>query len=158
MASYTNISDVAARFPKFIRGGSIPDTQIQEWINENASYLEAVALSRGYNLAAPSADANTILVNLNKLGTQILLGEAIQANMGMTAEWQLLKDIRADYTQLLAAFRKGEFDKLFLPNAATQDPGPQMGGYVPGAAVEADSIYTAPPQPNRNIFKIGKTL
>jgi len=115
--------------------GKTGDGQIQEWITERAAYIDAIANSRGYVLtqlpAATAADAQVILRNLNKLSAQVLLGEVVAAQMGITGQWLLLDTVRSEAKDLLTAFRAGYYDKLFLATAGTQDAGPQAGGFVP---------------------------
>lgn len=144
---------------------SISDGQIQNWIDEKADLLEAVALSRGYNLSGLTPDAATILGNINKLMAQVMLGEAIWAGMGQTGDWKLLESVREELTGkdgksgLLGAFHRGAFDKNFLGAAAkTQDAGPQMGGYVPGNLYEPDNAYSATPPLGATIFRKEKQL
>lgn len=144
---------------------AISDGQIQNWINEKADLLEAVALSRGYALTGLGADAATILTNLNKLMAQVMLGEAIWAGMGQTGDWKLLDGIKEDLhgkdgrSGLLGGFRSGAFDKNFLgATARTQDAGPQLGGYVPGNVYEADNAYSATPPRTATIFRKDKQL
>ncbi len=144
---------------------AISDGQIQNWVNEKADLLEAVALSRGYSVVGLTSDASTILANLNKLMAQVMLGEAIWAGMGQTGDWKLLDGIREELygkdgrSGLMGAFRSGDFDKNFLGGAAkTQDPGPQLGGYVPGAVFEPDNAYSVTPPITRTIFTKDKLL
>lgn len=137
----------------------ISDGQIQNWIAQTADFIEAVALSRGYTLTGLSADASNILTNLNLLAAQIRLGEAIQANAGVNADWKLLDGIRSDYAALLKSFQKGDFDKNFLgAQAKTQDPGPQLGGFVPGAVPEPDNKYSVTPPNSVATFRRGQNL
>lgn len=144
---------------------AISDGQIQNWVTEKADLLEAVALSRGYALTGLTPDAATILANLNKLMAQVMLGEAIWAGMGQTGDWKLLDGIREELygkdgrSGLMGAFRSGAFDKNFLGGAAkTQDAGPQMGGYVPGAVYAPDNAYNVTPPIPRTIFSKDKQL
>jgi len=141
----------------------ILDGQIQNWINETADFIEAMSQARGYQLGAlpatTSADANTILTNLNKLGAQVMLGEAIQALAGMTSKYDLLDAVRAEYKDLVKSFRGGDYDKLFLgASAKTLDAGPQMGGFVPGNTTSPDRKYSIAPVAGDSIFRRDKKL
>lgn len=137
----------------------IGDGQIQNWIWQTADFIEAVALSRGYDLTAPTADAANILKNLNLLAAQIRLGEAMQANSGSSANWGNLDGVRTEYQALLKSFQRGDFDKNFLGDQAkTQDAGPQLGGYVPGAAAEPDNKYSLTPPRGAGVFRKGQRL
>lgn len=165
MASYTTVDDVAARFPSFKRGGAITDAQITAWISEAADLIEATALARGYSIATAPDDAATVLTALNKLAAQVRLGEAIWAQAGNTGEWRLLESVREEYygkdgkSGLLGCFRKGDFDKLFLGSLAkTEDPGPQLGGFVPGAQAEPDNAYSANPVNSQSLFRRDQKL
>lgn len=165
MASYTTVDDVCARFPSFVRGGKITDDEITAWISETADLIEATALARGYDVASAPDDAATLLTAMNKLAAQIRLGEAIWAQAGATGEWRLLESIREEYygkdgkSGLLGCFRKGDFDKLFLGSLAkTEDPGPQLGGFVPGAQSEPDNVYSANPVNSNTIFRRDQKL
>jgi len=133
--------------------GVVSDGQIEAWIADNGGFLEAIAAARGYNLAqlpaATAKDAMTLLAAVNKVGVQVLLGEAIAARAGITGAWQTLDNIRAEYSDLLKSLRAGAYDKLFIANARTEDALPQLGGWVPGIA---------PPPCQRATFRKDKLL
>src|SRR6185437_7881818 len=118
--------------------GVVSDGQIAAWITDNGGFIEAIAAARGYDLAqlpaATAKDAMTLLAAVNKIGVQVLLGEAIAARAGITGAWQTLDNIRADYSDLVKSLRAGAYDKLFIANARTEDALPQLGGWVPGIA------------------------
>lgn len=123
--------------------GDTSDGQIQNWLDESADFISAIAASRGYDLAGLPADtadqAIVILRNLNKLGAQVLLGEAIEAQMSIAGQWALLAAVRVESQMMQKNFGAGLYDKLFLAGAKTQDAGPQLGGYVPGVGARPAS-------------------
>ncbi len=160
MTGYCQTADVTGRFPTFTVG-KITTAQVQAWINETSAMLDAEALARGYDVSglANTSEPYTILTNINRLAAQVLLGEAIQSQMGLSGEWKLLTDIRAERDTLMKAFRNGAYDKLFLGGAAkTLDAGAQLGGFVPGAAAEPGNKYNLQPMQNGSIFRRGQNL
>jgi hypothetical protein len=135
LQSWTTVESVAAEVPSFLRGGQIGDEHIQKWIESTAQAIAAAMLRRDLPLDPaqwqPSSGAGQptpqgLLEMINRHGAAAQLAAAIAANFE-SGDWALRKNLEARYQSELADLNNGDYDKLFLPSAATVEPGPQFG-------------------------------
>ena len=133
LQGWTSVEQVAAEIPGFARGGRIKDTDIQTWIRSVGQEIAAEMLRRGLSLdpatwtgsgTAGSPDPVDVLEMIDRMGAAARLAAAVGANM--PGEWGVTKNLERAYLRQLAALRAGDYDKIFLPGAATVEPGPQV--------------------------------
>jgi hypothetical protein len=126
---------VAGEVPGFQRGGNIANTQIANWIRTTAQEINGAMLRRGLPLdptlwqqanTAASPDPMDVLEMLNRMGAAAALAAAI-ASQFSGGESGLATTLAKTYARTLASLRAGDYDKLFLPAAATEEPGQLFG-------------------------------
>lgn len=134
MQAWTTVEAVAGEVPGFARGGKITDTQIGNWIRTTAQEINGAMLRRGLPLdpalwqaanAAASPDPSDLLEMLNRMGAAASLAAAIGSQFG-AGEFAIAKTLAGTYQRTLSALKSGDYDKLFLPGAATEEAGPQL--------------------------------
>jgi len=134
--SWTTVSAVAGEVPGFQRNGQISDQQIQTWITSVAQSIAAAMLRRDLPLdptqwqrsganAQPTPEG--ILEMINRLGAAARLAAAV-ASTFTQGDWAIRADLQKAFLAEMANLRNGDYDKIFLPAAATLEPGPQFGG------------------------------
>ena len=135
--SFTTIDAVAARYPGFQRGvanQSPSDAQIQAWIDNHAARLTALAAARGYDLTSLETSnprACSLLALINDVGASADLGDALYSLLGPEASpqgWANPNFLRKSFADMLAELARGDYDKLFIPDARTGDAYPAFGG------------------------------
>jgi hypothetical protein len=135
--SFTTIDSVAARFPGFQRGvanQNPSDAQIQAWIDNHAARITALAVARGYDLtslASSNPQAFSLLALINDVGASADLGDALYSLLGPEASpqgWANPNFLRKSFADMLAELDRGDYDKLFIPDARTGDAYPALGG------------------------------
>jgi hypothetical protein len=132
LQSWTTIDAVCGMVPGFARGGAISDESITEWIEGTAQAIAAIMLKRNLptnptQWTQPGAcgmpSAAGLLEMLNRLGAAADLASAVASLWGQS-EWGVAATLRSKYDDEMLTLREGEYDKLFLPAAATLEPGP----------------------------------
>ncbi|MDE2097857.1 MAG: IPT/TIG domain-containing protein [Patescibacteria group bacterium] len=139
--SFTTIDVVCGELPGFKRGGRIPDSQIFTWMRSVAGKIMAIFIRRGLSLnpvdwqtaaTNPEGTASTTgltpaawLEMVNRLGAAARLARMVGGEF-VSGKWNLAESLAADYDQEMAALEAGDMDKLFNPQAATVDVGPQF--------------------------------
>jgi hypothetical protein len=141
LQTWTTIDQVTGEVPGFQRGGRITDQQIQTWMRSTAQEIAAEMMRRGLSLdpttwqqpaSAAEPEPVGVLEMINRMGAAARLAGAIGAQFSGTGEWGVSKSLAAAYARGLAALRSGDYDKYFLPGAATVDPSPQLGASTGG--------------------------
>ncbi len=134
---FTTVDAVAAHYPGFQRGvtnQNPADTQIQTWIDNQASRITARATARGFdltNLETANPEAYTLLGMMNEVGAAADLGDALFAMIGPNGPaqgWANPNALRTTCEEMLVELTRGSYDKLFVPLAKTGDVYPQLGG------------------------------
>jgi hypothetical protein len=152
LQSWTAIAPVCAEIPGFKRGGAVPDSTIEGWIRSVAQQINGVLLRRGLPIdpaAWPAAsadsaqpDAEAVLELINRYGAAARLASMVGAQFSAAGEWPLAKQLRADYDREFRALQAGEYDKLFLASAATEEPGAQFRGGDTDSNGDVDPAFT----------------
>jgi hypothetical protein len=134
LQAWTSVDKVAAEIPGFARGLRIKDTDIQTWIRSVGQEVAAEMLRRGLSMdpatwtaaavQGPGPNPSDVLEMINRMGAAMRLAAAVGANMPQ--EWGVAKGLERAYLRQLAALRAGDYDKIFLPSAATVEAGPQV--------------------------------
>jgi hypothetical protein len=136
LQAWTTIDAVCGEVPGFQRGGQIDDGQIQRWIGSTAQEIAGLMLRRGLPLdpskwQQPTAAAwptpSGLLEMMNRMGAAAELAAGVASLFSQT-DWPIRKTLQGRYDDAKKALLSGDYDKLFLPGAATLDPGPQFGG------------------------------
>jgi len=131
LQSWTTIDAVCGMVPGFARGGAISDESITEWIEGTAQAIAAIMLKRNLPTdptqwtqpgASGMPSAAGLLEMLNRLGAAADLASAVASLWGQ-CEWGTATTLRSKYDDEMLTLREGEYDKLFLPAAATLEPG-----------------------------------
>jgi hypothetical protein len=134
LQTYTTIEAVCGEVVGFKRGGQITDAIILGWMRTTAQSVNGAMLKRGLPLdpalwQQPAGNASPapagVLDMINRLGAAARLASAMGAQFS-TAETGLSKNLQGEYFRELTALKNGDYDKLFLPAAATVDSGPQL--------------------------------
>jgi hypothetical protein len=135
LQSWTSIDKVIGEVPSFTRGvGAISDDNIRTWIKSIAQTVSACLLRRGLPMdptqwQQPSAQNAyqspvDVLEMITRYGAAARLAAAVQGQFGAgSGEWSLSKNLDAAYTRELKLLSGGDYDKLFLPAAATVESG-----------------------------------
>jgi hypothetical protein len=135
LQAWTTIDKVVGEVPAFTRGvGAITDENIRTWIKSISQSVSACLLRRGLPMdptlwQQPSAQNAyqspvDVLEMITRYGVAARLTAAIQAQFGAGGtEWSLSKNLDAAYTRELKLLQGGDYDKLFLPAAATVESG-----------------------------------
>ena len=135
LQAWTTIDRVAKSVPGFVRGAQITDDDIAEWISEAAQEIAAAMLKRALPLDSalwPAADVAAfptpqgLLEMANRAGAASLLAAAIASNFSAGSPWAPQVALQKQYERHLAAFRNGDYDKLFRSAAATIESGPLL--------------------------------
>jgi len=136
LQTWTTIDAVTGEVPGFMRGGQISDDQIQTWMSSIAQAIAGVMLRRGLPLdptqwAQPAADAwptpAGVLELINRMGAAARLAAAV-ASLSGAIDWPIRKNLQTAFDDEIATLLGGDYDKLFLPSAATLEAGQQFGG------------------------------
>jgi hypothetical protein len=136
LQSWTSIGSVCGEVPGFQRGGQIDDRQIQVWIESIAQEIAGLMLRRGLPLDStqwqqPTADAwptpAGLLEMINRLGAAAQLAATVAAQF-TGQDLPIRRNLQSRYDDCKKALLGGDYDKLFLPSAATLAPGPQFAG------------------------------
>jgi len=159
LQTYTTIEAVCGEVVGFKRGGNIPDAIILGWMRTIAQSINGALLKRGLPLdaslwqqaaagsgqPAPSA----VLDMINRLGAAARLATVVGSQF-TAGESGLGKNLQAEYFRELKALKDGDYDKLFLPAAATMLSGPHLavgdvskpdGSGDPDQAFSKDQIF-----------------
>jgi hypothetical protein len=135
LQGYTDVAAVAGEVVGFQRGGNITDQQIGNWIKTTAQEINGAMLRRGLPLdpalwqaagTAASPDPSDVLEMLNRMGAAASLAAAV-ASQFPGGDSPLAAGLAKTYGRTLASLRAGDYDKLFLPAAATEEPGQLFG-------------------------------
>jgi IPT/TIG domain len=135
LQTWTSIESVTGEVPGFARGGQIGDSQIQTWIESIAQQIAGVMLRRGLPLdpalwQQPSTNAwptpAGFLEMVNRMGAAARLAAAV-SSLFASGDMAITKNLQSAFSGEMAALLRGDYDKLFLPAAATLAPGRLFG-------------------------------
>jgi hypothetical protein len=151
--AYTDVDLVCSLFPTFKRGTpqqNPADTEIETYIEANASKLNGVLLKRfGESIGASTlqawlgalpnaADAHNVLEQINMYGAACELVDLFAA-YGVSGVRDLAaRLLMPTYDKLLTALTSGQHDKLFDRWAATATPRPTFQG-IAGAETDGST-------------------
>jgi hypothetical protein len=145
LQSWTTLDKVVGEVPAFTRGiGSITDDTLRTWIKSIAQTVSSCLLRRGLPLdpaqwQQPSAlnayqSPADVLEMITRYGAAARLAAAISSQFSSGGENPLSKNLADAYARELKLLSGGDYDKLFLPAAATVET---------GQLVEAGDVFTA---------------
>lgn len=136
LQAWTTVDAVTAEVPGFKRGGVISDDSIGTWIRSIAQNIAAEMVRRGLSLdpstwQQPGTTANPdpvdVLEMINRMGAASRLASAVGAQFGAAGQqWGVAKNLESAYQDQIHGLRNGDYDKFFMPAAATVDVMPQL--------------------------------